>query len=123
MDPLLINTLLTEGSKLGFVVLLLLWGIIYLVKRDKLSDARTDAMVRQAREDAIAREQRNSDLCLDREHELGKRLKSLEDRYSTESSILMSRCAEALVNNSAAFRAITETPSGLHRLISGPRPS
>ena len=122
MDPVTINGLVTEGGKLGFVVLLLLWAVIYLMKRDRASDARTDATVKQAREDAIAREQTSREQCMDREHELSERLRALEDRQYSESAKIMDKCASALVDNAAAFRAIAETPSGLHRLISGPRP-
>jgi hypothetical protein len=123
MDPVTINGIITEGSKLGFVVLLLLWAVIYLIKRDRASDARTDAMVKQQREDQIQRERENRTQCLERENNLSERLRLLEDRQDSERAQVMAKCAQALVDNAAAFRAIAETPSGLHRLISGPRPS
>ena len=123
MDPVAINNLMTEASRAGLTVLLLLSAVIYLIRRDRTSDARTDARVKQEREDAIAREQASREQCMDREHELSERLRVLEDRQYSENAKIMDKCANALVDNAAAFRAIAETPSGLHRLVSGPRTS
>lgn len=121
MDPVT-APLLSAGAQYGIGGLILVGAVLWLVRRDRLSDQRTDAMVARDRADALQREAKASEECLAREQRLAERLGVLEDRQHEQQRQLLADCSRALADNAAAFRAIAETPSGLHRLISGPRP-
>lgn len=93
MDP---TILFGEAAKLGFVVLLLLFAVVYLVRRDdriqNTDRERTAKMLSDNRKD-----------CIDREQDLSNRLRTVEDRQHGESAELLRRSCAALEKNANAF--------------------
>lgn len=107
MDP---TVLFGEAAKLGFVVLLLLFAVVYLVRRDDRIQAddraRTVGMIEGNRKE-----------CLEREQDLSQRLRNVEDRSHGESAELLRSCASALKTNADTFAKLVEHDSGQHRAL------
>jgi len=101
------GTLLTEGAKLGFSVMLLLVAVIFFAKWVK-------ALVEDAKSESLARELTGRAECLDRERSLSLRLGVIEDRQFAESAEILRRCAGALELNAKALARLTDSDTGLH---------
>ena len=74
-----LTALITKGGELGFIVVLLLIAVRYLLKRLEQNEARAARLISEHRQEAIAREEANRTECLAREHDLANRLRTIED--------------------------------------------
>lgn len=107
MDP---TVLFGEAAKLGFVVLLLLFAVVYLVRRDDRIQSedrlRTAGMIEGNRKE-----------CLEREQDMNQRLRAVEDRSHGETAELLRTCAHTLKTNADTFAKLIEHDSGAHRAL------
>jgi len=113
MEP---TVLFAEAAKLGFVVLLLLFAVVYLARRDD-SIQKTD---RERTAHILAENRRD---CMEREQDLSKRLRDVEDRQHGENAELMKSAHIALIHagaalerNARAFEILMKKDSDFHAL-------
>lgn len=114
MDP---TILFNEAVKLGFVVLLLLTAVVYLVRRfDRLSQ--------DERERVALTIGQNRDDCVRREQDLSERLRQVEDRQYGQIGEALNRASDALTHSAAAlehnaraFEILVKQDTGVHRAL------
>lgn len=112
-----LSVLFAEGAKLGFVVILLLSAVVYLVRRfDRLSQ--------DERERVAMTLAQNRDDCVRRERDLSERLRQVEDRQHGEHAEILHRASDALTHSAAAlecnaraFEILVKQDSGVHRAL------
>lgn len=102
------SPLLTEAAKLGFVVLLLVFAVVYFARRaDKSAGENQERMARTLE---ISRAD-----CVDRENKLATRLQSIEDRHHGESAETIRSATAALEMNAKTFEYLARRDSALDR--------
>lgn len=111
MDPA-VASLLTEASKLGFVVLLLVVAVVCLVR-----------WVKRLEDERKVRETEAAARCKTEIEAAVKRIQFLEDRAHNEQQGMLDKCMDTLQTNARAFEHLVElergraTASGAHRTV------
>ena len=97
--------LFAEAAKLGFIVLLLVFAVVYFARRaDKQTESVAKALAASTQE------------CVEREGRLASRLQLVEDRQHGEGADLIRQATSALEINAKTFDYLARRDTNLDRI-------